>query len=164
MQRFEFFRSLASESEWNDPGAALLLFVRAAKGAPGARQFHTGPDGGEYVSVPPLSAVLASPETLVAPLRKRENSPYAEFIFVGRSSTADVLLEDASISKSHAAFQRQNDEWLVKDVRSRNGTYVDGTRLEQGGRLALRSGAQVTFGAVPAYFVELPHLRRLIAG
>jgi hypothetical protein len=164
MQRFEAFRSLASDSQWDDPAAALLLIVRRALGTPSTRQFRTSTDGGEYVLVPPLSAVLASPDTLAAPLRKRENSPYAEFIFVGRSTTADVQLEDASISKSHAAFQRHGEEWFVKDVRSRNGTYVDGTRLELGGRVALRSGAQVTFGAVPAYFAELPHLRRLLAG
>ncbi len=162
METLDEFRRNARPSDWNDPAGALLLIVRSLRDSPSARQFRTGTDEGAGVPVPPLTAAIASSETLAAPLRKRENSPYAEFIFLGRSVTADILLKDASISKSHAAFQRDEpgSGWFVKDVRSRNGTYVDGRRLEHGERVKIQSGTQITFGTVPAYFVELPYLKR----
>ena len=163
MQTFDSYRRLVRAGEWKDPTAAFLVFARAPESAASVRKFRTRTEDGEIPSVPSLSSVLASEGTLGAPLQKSASSPYEDFIFVGRAVTADIVLEDESISKSHAAFHRQAGEWLVKDVRSRNGTYVNGRRLVLGEQVKIASGAQITFGAIAGYFIDLPHLRRILA-
>jgi pSer/pThr/pTyr-binding forkhead associated (FHA) protein len=160
MQTLDSFRRLVLTGEWKDSKTALLLIVALPKGTPSQRRFRTATDDGDGIPVTPLASVLVSHETLAAPLVKRENSPYEGFIFVGRAVTSDVVLEYESVSKSHAAFQREGETWFVKDVRSRNGTYVDGRRLEASERIRLHSGSQVTFGSVAAYFVELSQIRQ----
>jgi hypothetical protein len=160
MRTFDEVRRLVRAGLWKDEGAAVLLVgFRATSG--GARQFRTNTVEGRSAFVPPLSAVTADGETLVLPMAKRDKSPYAEFFFVGRAMTADLVLDDPSVSKSHAAFQREGAVWHVKDARSRNGTYVDGRRLDAGARLKLESGAQVTFGAIATYFLSSSELLRL---
>ena len=52
-----------------------------------------------------------------------------ERMTVGRSDTNDVVLADERVSRLHAAFERVADEWLVRDLGSRNGTFVDGDRV-----------------------------------
>jgi pSer/pThr/pTyr-binding forkhead associated (FHA) protein len=107
--------------------------------------------------VPPLLAVVADAATVVAPVAKRPANPYGDFVFVGRASTSDVVLDDPSVSMSHAALRREAGDpprWSLKDNRSHNGTHLDGERLDAGAWVPLRSGAQVTFGGVAAYFVD----------
>ena len=46
---------------------------------------------------------------------------------VGRSRSADVVLEAPSVSRLHASLQRDGGGyWTVSDLRSRGGTYVNG--------------------------------------
>jgi pSer/pThr/pTyr-binding forkhead associated (FHA) protein len=47
----------------------------------------------------------------------------------GRAETNDVVLTDERVSRVHAAFERVAGEWLVRDLGSRNGTFVDGDRV-----------------------------------
>jgi pSer/pThr/pTyr-binding forkhead associated (FHA) protein len=106
---------------------------------------------------------VTDPATLVAPIAKGARSPYGDFVFVGRGSTSDIVLSDPSVSKSHAAFQAEGARWFVKDNRARNGTFVDGRRLEPGERVPLVSGVYVSFGAYGAYFLEAAHFMRVVS-
>jgi len=45
---------------------------------------------------------------------------------VGRGAGADVVINDASLSRRHFLILRQADGYLLKDLGSRNGTWVDG--------------------------------------
>jgi len=47
---------------------------------------------------------------------------------VGRDASADVIIEDASLSRRHFVIQRQGQDYLLKDLNSQNGTWVDGQR------------------------------------
>ena len=49
---------------------------------------------------------------------------------VGRRN-ADIVLQDPKISKTHAKFGVQNDCFVVVDLLSENGTYVNGGRISQ---------------------------------
>lgn len=49
---------------------------------------------------------------------------------VGRSEKADIALDDSSVSRRHARFFHQQDGWFLEDLQSRNGTYLNGRRLE----------------------------------
>ena len=65
---------------------------------------------------------------------------------VGRAPACLVRLDDASVSAEHASIFWTGQSWELRDLASRNGTYVDGTRAEPGKRVALRSGAEIRFG------------------
>jgi predicted component of type VI protein secretion system len=55
------------------------------------------------------------------------------------------MVEDASVSRRHARVLREGELWLVEDLGSSNGTFLNGVR---GQRLTLRAGDLVTFGTV----------------
>lgn len=48
---------------------------------------------------------------------------------IGRGAHNDVVIDDESVSDTHAKLQRRQDGWYLVDVGSTNGTYVGGARL-----------------------------------
>lgn len=58
-----------------------------------------------------------------------------ESLVVGRSSAAELVLADRFLSRRHARLLRRGEEWLVEDLGSRNGTLVNGTRIEEPTRI-----------------------------
>lgn len=72
---------------------------------------------------------------------------------IGRSlPDCDLTLLHASVSAAHARIERTAaGGWQVVDRGSRNGTFVDGTRIEAA---PLRDGSRVRLGEVELYFVE----------
>jgi len=51
-------------------------------------------------------------------------------LIVGRSSAAELVLADRFLSRKHARLFQENGAWLVEDLGSRNGTLVNGTKIE----------------------------------
>jgi two-component system NtrC family sensor kinase len=49
---------------------------------------------------------------------------------VGRSEAADVRIPDKLLSRHHFRIWREGADFLIKDLDSRNGTWVDGQRAE----------------------------------
>ena len=49
-------------------------------------------------------------------------------VAVGRDGSADVVIDDDSLSRRHFIIQREGDQYLLKDLNSQNGTWVDGER------------------------------------
>lgn len=73
--------------------------------------------------------------------------PLASRVLVGRASTAGLRLEDKRVSGEHATLLWTGSDWVVRDLGSRNGTFVDGERLEPGGTRSLSAGTRLSFGA-----------------
>jgi hypothetical protein len=71
---------------------------------------------------------------------------------VGRRPENDIALPwDAEVSRVHAQLERVGREWsLVDDGISRNGSYVNGERLDR--RCRLRDGDRLCFGETPMLF------------
>lgn len=63
----------------------------------------------------------------------------------------DLTLLHASVSSRHARLERAGTAWRVVDLGSKNGTYVDGVRIEAA---QLADGAQLRLGEVDLYFVD----------
>jgi hypothetical protein len=59
-------------------------------------------------------------------------------VVIGRGSECDVVIDwDDRVSRAHATIERVGGEWLVEDDGlSRNGTYLNGTRVTTRRRLA----------------------------
>jgi two-component system, NtrC family, sensor kinase len=45
---------------------------------------------------------------------------------VGRGATADVIVDDAALSRRHFLILKDAAGYLLKDLDSQNGTWVDG--------------------------------------
>lgn len=54
----------------------------------------------------------------------------ADLTNIGRHSSADILLDDVTVSRQHAQVERIGARYQVSDVGSLNGTYLNGTRIE----------------------------------
>ena len=48
-----------------------------------------------------------------------------ETMRVGRHPDSDIFLDDITVSRRHAEFRRENDEFRVVDAGSLNGTYIN---------------------------------------
>ncbi|HET7040053.1 MAG TPA: FHA domain-containing protein, partial [Gemmatimonadales bacterium] len=69
---------------------------------------------------------------------------------VGRADYNDLVIPDDSVSTVHAKFQRREGIWILVDLESTNGSFVDGERVA--GEAPLAPGALVRFGEVRAFF------------
>src|ERR1700687_404912 len=50
---------------------------------------------------------------------------------LGRSSANELCYsEDAGLSRQHMVLERNGDIWTIRDLNSKNGTFVNGTRVE----------------------------------
>jgi len=66
---------------------------------------------------------------------------------IGRDGGAAIVIGDPSVSARHARLELQPGGWLVRDLGSTNGTFVDGLPVPPGG-LRLRGGERLQLGAV----------------
>ncbi len=69
---------------------------------------------------------------------------------IGRADYNDLVVPDPSVSTSHAKLQRREGVWVLVDLDSTNGTFVDGERVK--GEAPLAPGATVRFGDVQLVF------------
>jgi len=65
---------------------------------------------------------------------------------VGRGSMTDIVIIDATISRRHAMIAWSDNQYVVTDLQSGNGTRVNGVRIEE--PTALHDGDEVQFGSV----------------
>jgi hypothetical protein len=63
---------------------------------------------------------------------------------IGRSSEADVRIEDRFASQIHARIYPRAGSYYVEDMNSTNGTYLNGDRLD--GELRLAEGDAIEIG------------------
>ena len=70
---------------------------------------------------------------------------------VGREGDIRVPVSVQSVSRRHAEVRREGDQWVLRDLGSRNGTLVDGQRVTE---VALEPFHEVRFGDVMLKFVE----------
>jgi len=66
-----------------------------------------------------------------------------ELVRSGRHPDSDIFLDDVTVSRRHAEFQRTDGGYTVSDVGSLNGTYVNRDRID---RVALNDGDEVQIG------------------
>lgn len=74
---------------------------------------------------------------------------FAARAVVGRDPECDVILSSRSVSRRHAIVERAAEGWVVRDLGSANGLFVEGKRVSEA---ALETGASLRFGDVEAAF------------
>ncbi len=102
---------------------------------------------GAVESLPPGSALLVV---------KRGPNAGSRFLLdqdvttAGRHPDSDIFLDDVTVSRRHAVFNRSGDSFTVSDVGSLNGTYVNRERVEEA---RLRTGDEIQIGKFKLVFL-----------
>jgi hypothetical protein len=84
-------------------------------------------------------ATLTPPEGSMHPIMQDE-------VTVGRSDANGIVLSDASVSSRHARILRAGGAFVLEDLGSRNGTFVNGDKVTE--KRPLADGDVVRFGKV----------------
>ena len=81
---------------------------------------------------------------------------------IGRADYNDLVIPDESVSTSHAKLQRREGVWVLVDLDSTNGTFVDGDRVK--GESPLGPGVTVRFGDIALLFEPTDDSARVAKG
>jgi two-component system, cell cycle response regulator len=68
---------------------------------------------------------------------------HGEVVRAGRNQDSELLLRDGGVSRNHARFVWEADQYVLEDLESANGTYVQGERVT---RHPMHDGDIVQFG------------------
>ncbi|WP_284750974.1 DUF3662 and FHA domain-containing protein [Arthrobacter sp. efr-133-R2A-120] len=78
----------------------------------------------------------------------------APSVVLGRSSEADILVDDTGVSRKHLEIQTANGIIRAVDLGSTNGSYVNGHKVD--GSVELTDGSTITMGRTKIIFRLLP--------
>lgn len=78
-------------------------------------------------------------------------------VTAGRDPKYDILLDDSTVSRSHAKFRRMNGTYAIIDSGSLNGTYVNRERVDQA---LLKDGDEIMIGKFRLVFFTNAALRK----
>jgi LysM repeat protein len=71
---------------------------------------------------------------------------------LGRAADNDIVIDDAEVSRHHARLTLRGNDWILEDLGSRNGTFVNGQRIT--GPVILTPGSQVALGPDVLFSME----------
>jgi pSer/pThr/pTyr-binding forkhead associated (FHA) protein len=98
----------------------------------------------------PTGAPLASFLVRGGALKGQRLGVKTPVVNIGRADYNDLVLPDESVSTTHAKLQRREGVWVLVDLDSTNGTFIDGDQIK--GEAPLVPGATVRFGDVYLVF------------
>jgi hypothetical protein len=103
-------------------------------------------DSTTELSAVSLDDIVEGGATLVVPKGQTAGARYSlvsETTTAGRHPDSDIFLDDVTVSRRHAEFERRAGVYLVRDVGSLNGTYVNRQRIDE---CELANGDEVQIG------------------
>jgi pSer/pThr/pTyr-binding forkhead associated (FHA) protein len=127
---------------------SLSAMEGALEGETAAAAEPAAEEVGPLESLPPGSALLVV---------KRGPNAGSRFLLdadvttAGRHPESDIFLDDVTVSRRHAEFIREGDGFVVRDVGSLNGTYLNRGRIDAA---ALAGGDEVQIGKYRLVFLS----------
>jgi pSer/pThr/pTyr-binding forkhead associated (FHA) protein len=152
----ESFRFYADAAPAGAPSASATPPAPAPAPGAGARLQNTSfgmpatPRPGSTPAAAPSTAPLANFLVRSGGLKGSRLLVKTPIVNIGRADYNDLVLPDESVSTSHAKLQRREGVWVLVDLGSTNGTYVDGERIDAD--MPIAPGTLVRFGDVQLVF------------
>lgn len=84
-------------------------------------------------------------------------------ITIGRAPDNDIQVQNIRVSKHHAELYRENEKCFIKDVGSKNGTVVNGKKIEAPHLLKDKDWIVLTGKLKIVYYEEEPDSKFVIA-
>lgn len=69
--------------------------------------------------------------------------PLKDNISIGRSPSNDLVLKAAKVSRQHAAINKYKDQYILIDLKSSNGVFVNGQKIDE---YTLKNGDEIAIG------------------
>ncbi len=140
---------------------AIVLVLRRDLAAPREAKPHAGAPARSRGGLPTSSAPPVPPQPKPRAAARSTNTPRrlavvegelagtvvplgTSPITVGRAADSTLVLVDDYASSRHARFFPSDGQWIVEDLGSTNGTWIDRTRIT--GPTVLRVGSKVRVG------------------
>jgi hypothetical protein len=156
--------SLAVEPDYFIEGVRLAAGFGQLAGAPASSDTN--------VTVTGLGAQLAGIDTVEAPPsstlcyvahfklgEKEKEVPLGlipgKSISVGRSGSNELIVDDNSVSKTHASVSLSEGGLLLADTGSTNGTFLNGERIAYGKAVKIDEADKITFGSIDVRFEKV---------
>lgn len=114
---------------------------------------------GEGLSPQAQAAIDALPPTSALLVVQRGPNAGSRFLLdadattAGRSTRSDIFLDDVTVSRRHATFERHGAQFVVRDLGSLNGTYVNRQRVDDA---VLKAADEVQIGKYRLTFHPSP--------
>ncbi len=125
------------------------------------------PPSADPTVVEGLRAKVRDKRHFIVPLRSREpaGAPSVR-VTVGRARSMDIVLRHSSVSKFHGWFENDKNAktLFAADAGSKNGTTVNGRRVDARRLVRLRPGDVVRFGTVTLRYCLAESLGKLLMG
>ncbi len=139
-------------------GPVRISFLREEAQRPGDFEITTRTEksGGMESGAPHRPNVPAAPTrkpTRLQPVLDIDGQRYslnAPSIILGRSSEADILVDDTGVSRKHLEIRTENGFSTAVDLGSTNGSYVNGQKVA--GTMELTDGSTITMGRTKIIF------------
>jgi pSer/pThr/pTyr-binding forkhead associated (FHA) protein len=128
------------------PSGAGHRLQNTSFGMAAAERTQPPPAKGAASGPPPMGNFLFR----TGPLKGQRYQIKTPVLNIGRADYNDLVIPDGSVSTSHAKLQRREGVWVLVDLESTNGTFVDGDKVS--GETPLAPGAMVRFGDVQVVF------------
>lgn len=113
--------------------------------APPSGGYPSAPPSGGYASAPPSNGYSSSGYESAPPQVVGQNDDLPEdSLTIGRSRSNSIVLDDMLVSRRHVVISADDEGLLLRDLGSRNGTFVNGRRVEQ---TLLHEGDRIGIGA-----------------
>jgi len=109
---------------------------------------NDGPGGGRDDS--PEGAALIELDQVEGTAGRRMHDIGHEMVTVGRNPESAIFLDDVTVSRRHVEFVRENNAFVVRDVGSLNGTYVNREPIDTA---ILSGGDEVQIGKFRLVFL-----------
>lgn len=71
---------------------------------------------------------------------------------IGRSPSNDIPLKEPKVSRQHAAINKYNESYILIDLKSSNGVYVNGTKIDE---VVLNPGDEISIGGHKFLFEKI---------
>ena len=78
-------------------------------------------------------------------------SPQGDRTTIGRSPDCGVFLDDVTVSRRHAALVKRDKRWMIDDLGSLNGTFVNRRRVDSA---PLEDGDEIQIGKYRLTFLQ----------
>jgi len=99
-------------------------------------------------------AHVSHPQPILPPLPLPLPPQHDRRFTIGRAMACDFTLADLSVSRWHARLYRDDDQWLLSDLGSTNGTRLNGWRVTTG--VPVKPGDHVSFGSISFVITDRP--------
>ncbi|MCD6426536.1 MAG: trypsin-like peptidase domain-containing protein [Caldisericaceae bacterium] len=138
---------------------AVVLILKKNKPVPGAQKARMEARREKVRPQPSVNSgetvILGGGGTPLAYLiDKKTGNSYKVFdnTNIGRDESNEIVLRDPAVSSKHAKIKFENGNFVLYDLASTNGTYVNGNKIT---KEALKDGDIVTFARVQLEFKKL---------